>query len=83
MDRIEILDYVEPIDGEELITVEWFSLEHNVFACLSHMIKDGWRPSQLHHGVVANSIVARPMKYPGEDRYTGIALFNLNLNGEP
>jgi len=66
------------IDNEELVQVEWFSHERLVFACLSHMIKDGWVPSMKHIGLVDGNLVARPVKYDGETRFSGVALFKID-----
>ena len=64
--------------SEDLMQVEWFGRESMVFACLSHMIADGWVPSVVHLGVVHDNIVARPVKKENEANFTGVALFNLN-----
>jgi len=62
---------------EDLIQVEWFGRESMVFACLSHMIADGWVPSTVHCGVVYEDKVARPVKKEGDASFTGVALFNV------
>lgn len=66
------------IDEEEMINVQWFNHPSLVFTCLRHMLNDGWIASIAHKGIVSEGLVARPVRYGDENKYTGVALFKLN-----